>query len=128
MRPWCFAHEGDTIASPRYGVDTGLHEKEGERRVVQVLRNYQLDTVSARGRLRVFCGDLDRFRFGVADPEYDWLCRNIDMIYHCGAVVDWTSTYDDLCINNVRSVLEVLRLARSSFYQRIPPPAAACPT
>jgi thioester reductase-like protein len=70
--------------------------------------------------LRAWPGDLSQPRLGLS-PEH-WielsgsegqLCggkRIIDTIIHCGAVVDWTKSYNELAPHNVGSTEQLLRL------------------
>jgi thioester reductase-like protein len=56
-------------------------------------------------------GDLGRPRLGLADSTYQSLADTIEVIYHNGAVVDFTRSYASLKPANVDGTAEVLRLA-----------------
>jgi thioester reductase-like protein len=56
-------------------------------------------------------GDLGRSRMGLADAAYQVLADTVEVIYHNGAVVDFTQSYASLKPVNVAGTAEVLRLA-----------------
>ena len=66
------------------------------------------------GRLEIWPGDLSRPRLGLEDSKWRHLtqCRKaggqIHCLIHCGAVVDWTKSYDDLEASNVTSTVQLL--------------------
>jgi len=58
----------------------------------------------------VVAGDLGKTRFGLKEDEYEALCGAIDLVYHCGAAVNFLSSYEALKPANVLGTEEVLRL------------------
>ncbi|WP_165986298.1 thioester reductase domain-containing protein, partial [Streptomyces sp. YIM 98790] len=64
-----------------------------------------------RGRLSVLTGDLAAPRFGLGAERFDRLAREIDVVYHAGATVNWLHPYPSLKAANVTGTEEALRLA-----------------
>lgn len=83
-------------------------EEEGEERLRAALASYGLTPPS---RLRVVLGDLARPRLGLTEAAFDELAERVDVIYHCGAWVNFVRPYRALKNSNVRGTEEVLRLA-----------------
>jgi thioester reductase-like protein len=64
-----------------------------------------------RDRLSVLTGDLAEPRFGLGDERFDRLAREVDVVYHAGATVNWLHAYPSLKAANVTGTEEALRLA-----------------
>ncbi|MFD0811893.1 thioester reductase domain-containing protein [Amycolatopsis umgeniensis] len=62
-------------------------------------------------RLVVVPGDLSEPLFGLSEKDYDTLAREIDVVYHVGATVNWLYPYSALKASNVTGTEQVLRLA-----------------
>jgi amino acid adenylation domain-containing protein/thioester reductase-like protein len=62
-------------------------------------------------RLAPVPGDLGRPRFGLSDEQFQTLARQIDMIVHNGALVNFIYSYHEHKASNVLGTEEVLRLA-----------------
>jgi thioester reductase-like protein len=90
-------------------------DEHASARVFSSLQRTGLLDVRARRaletRVRTVAGDLSRPRFGVTDPEWTRLTRELAGIYHCAAEVDYVKPYQSLRDANVSSTLDVLRLA-----------------
>lgn len=86
-------------------------EEEGLKRLKKNLNYYELWEETFVHRLRVVTGNLDNSRFGLSNEQYDSLAREIDVIYHNGATVNFVYPYHALKPVNVESTHEVLRLA-----------------
>jgi len=56
-------------------------------------------------------GDLGQPHFGLSDAQFQALARQIDIIVHNGALVNFIYTYHEHKASNVLGTLEVLRLA-----------------
>ncbi len=85
--------------------DDALH------RVKKNLEYYELWDDTFVPRLRMVLGNLDSPRFGLSDRSYESLAKEIDIIYHNGAMVNFVYPYQALKPVNVESTHEVLRLA-----------------
>ncbi|KAK5111270.1 hypothetical protein LTR85_012211 [Meristemomyces frigidus] len=94
-----------------------------------------IHTVSAAGadphqhsKLRAWPGDLSKPNLGLSDENWSDLSGSgqrlthshpsIDTIIHCGAVVDWTKSYNELEAANVTSTQLLLKLALDSPHIR----------
>lgn len=86
-------------------------EDEGLHRLKKNLNYYALWNETFNSRIRVVLGNLDNSRFGLSTEQYDSLAREIDVIYHNGATVNFVYPYQALKPVNVESTHEVLRLA-----------------
>jgi thioester reductase-like protein len=64
-----------------------------------------------RFRIRIFCGDITRSRFGLAQDDYRRLVETTDSVIHCAASLNRRS--EKSCLNvNLRGTLEVITFAR----------------
>ncbi|MGN0486888.1 MAG: thioester reductase domain-containing protein [Acutalibacteraceae bacterium] len=64
-----------------------------------------------RHRIVAVKGDLSKEKLGMSVEDWDEMCKNIDMIFHCGAVLNFLYPYSALKNTNVLSTLEAIRLA-----------------
>jgi amino acid adenylation domain-containing protein/thioester reductase-like protein len=84
---------------------------DGLTRIVEAMKRYLIWDDSLTDRLRPVCGDLGEPRFGLGPDGFDALAKNIDVIVHCGALVNVLYPYSELKPPNVDGTQEVLRLA-----------------
>jgi thioester reductase-like protein len=86
---------------------------EGVGRLWTNLHAYGLDTACERhaSRMRAVCGDLGKPLLGLSAAAFDVLADEVDVIYHCGALVNSVLPYSQLKGPNVLGTLEVLRLS-----------------
>jgi thioester reductase-like protein len=85
--------------------------EEGIGRLEATLRKYERWNDRYRDRLAVVRGDLGADRFGLTYEAFERLARDVDAVYHNGALVNFVSPYRRLRSPNVGGTLEVLRLA-----------------
>jgi len=64
-------------------------------------------------RVVAIAGSFSEDHFGLSSDRYQWLCENIDVIYHNGANVNWVLSYRQLKNENVTGVVRMLQLATS---------------
>ncbi|KRV49609.1 polyketide synthase [Wenjunlia vitaminophila] len=62
-------------------------------------------------RISVLPGDLEKPLLGLPDEQFDTLAHELDAIYHNGAWVNFTYTYEQLRAANLAGCEEILRLA-----------------
>lgn len=62
-------------------------------------------------RVVALAGDLEKPAFGLSDLRWRRLAREIDAIYHNGALVNYLLTYERMRATNVLGTKQVLRLA-----------------
>jgi thioester reductase-like protein len=60
-------------------------------------------------RVAAIPGDITQPSLGLSVTEWERLARDVEMVYHCGAEVDYVKSYHALRPANVSSTLEVLR-------------------
>ncbi len=63
------------------------------------------------GRLLAIAGDLAEPRFGLSEEAFRALAQRVDLVYHCGAWVNFNYPYKLLKPANVLGTVEALRLA-----------------
>ena len=78
-----------------------------QERLEQNLKSYGLEL---SGRIRAISGDLSQESFGLKPDDYELLCREVDVIFHCGAAVNYVHNYTVLKPHTVGGTLEVLKL------------------
>lgn len=59
-------------------------------------------------------GDFAKPRFGLEQTEYDALANKIDLVFHCGAVVNHVLPYSEMKRENVVGTLEVIKFCANS--------------
>jgi len=95
-RVWCLVRAPD--------------EAEAMRRVGQAAARYELPLPPA-DRVTPLPGDLALPRLGLSDARFRDLGRDLDVIYHPGALVNFIYPYQELRAANVAGTREVIRLA-----------------
>ncbi|MFE3498881.1 amino acid adenylation domain-containing protein [Kitasatospora sp. NPDC059160] len=68
----------------------------------------------ADARVVPLVGDLAAERLGLTEPQFDWLARHLDAVYHLGGLVNFLYPYHQLRAPNVDGTREVVRLAGHS--------------
>ncbi len=86
-------------------------EQQADDRLKSNLTRYGLWDANHEPRLKVVAGDLRAPQLGLSDSDHRFLAETLDVIYHCGANVNWTLSYDGLRDSNVIGTRELLRLA-----------------
>ena len=90
---------------------------EARRRIADAAVRYELPA-PADGRVMPLPGDLAGARLGLSDARFRHLARDIDVIYHAGALVNFIYPYQELRAANVAGTREIIRLA--GLYRGIP--------
>ena len=93
--------------------------EEGAARIVETAKAYGAPLASGHPRLDVVCGDLSLERFGLEEENYQRLAREVDTLFHCGAIVDWMKPYGALKAVNVGGTHEMIRLAFTEKKKRM---------
>jgi amino acid adenylation domain-containing protein/thioester reductase-like protein len=102
-RVWCLVRARD--------------ETEALRRIAQAAARYELPEPPA-GRAVPLPGDLAQPGLGLSAAQFRALARDVDIIYHPGALVNFIYPYQELRAANVAGTREVIRLAGE--YRGIP--------
>jgi len=85
--------------------------QEGKDRIMAVLASYLISNPVHADRIIPVLGSLDRARIGLSRAEWYHLSQMVDVIYHCGAEVNFLKQYQALKPANVSGTEEILRLA-----------------
>ncbi|KDA42837.1 amino acid adenylation domain-containing protein [Frankia sp. BMG5.23] len=85
--------------------------KAAFRRIEESMRQYLIWDEEFRGRIQALPGDLALPRLGLDEARWADLARQVDVILHNGALVNFVYPYSALRGPNVRGTHEVLRLA-----------------
>ncbi|HEY0698313.1 MAG TPA: thioester reductase domain-containing protein, partial [Micromonospora sp.] len=94
-----------------YCLVRGRDEADGKRRLIGQLRKFDLWREEWDERVVPVLGDLASPRLGLTPTRFAELSREIDEIYHCGAVVHFLRPYAMLRDGNVAGTVEILRMA-----------------
>jgi amino acid adenylation domain-containing protein/thioester reductase-like protein len=84
---------------------------EGLQRIRDAMAEYGIWNPALAERIIPVPGTLSRQRFGLSRPQWQHLAAMSDVIYHCGAEVNFLRKYHALKPANVLGTEEVLRLA-----------------
>lgn len=74
-------------------------------------QKYGVNDLTGNPRIKTVCGDLAEPSLGLSENDYAFLAKNIDVIYHNGAQVNHIYDYDYLYNSNVRSTVDLIKLA-----------------
>jgi thioester reductase-like protein len=94
-------------------------ETDSDERIKSNLKNYGLWDDTFKNRIVSLAGDLSQKRFGLTQPEFDQLAKDIDFIFHCAAFVNYVYTYPVLKPHTVDGTQEILRLASTAVSKPI---------
>ncbi len=86
-------------------------EQDAYEKLCHGLKQYEIFDPKLMQRVSIICGDLSSSRFGLAVEQFDRLVKDVDAIYHNGAMVNFMQPYAALKAANVSGTQEVLRLA-----------------
>ena len=90
---------------------------DARRRITQTAGQYGIGDLDM-DRVVPLPGDLAAPDLGLPPREFDELARTVDVIYHSGALVNFTYPYEELRAANVTGTAELIRLA--GRYRGIP--------
>ncbi|WP_436494697.1 non-ribosomal peptide synthetase [Actinokineospora sp. HUAS TT18] len=86
-------------------------ETQARDRIERTLRGYELWRPELAHRIVPVPGDLAAPWLGLTEERFDALAHEVDLIHHCGGLVNFALSYGDLKPANVDGTIEVLRLA-----------------
>ena len=86
---------------------------EGRERIRDAMTEYGIWQPALAARIVPVLGTLSRSRLGLGRPQWEHLAAMVDVIYHCGAEVNFLHKYRALKPANVLGTEEILRLACS---------------
>ncbi len=85
--------------------------ESGKKKIQSSLESYLLWDESFSQRIIPVLGDLSKPLLGLSEKEFQQMASQLDVIYHNGALVNFTYPYSVLKAPNVLGTQEVLRLA-----------------
>jgi amino acid adenylation domain-containing protein/thioester reductase-like protein len=85
--------------------------ESGKKRLQNSLESYLLWNESFSARIIPVIGDLSEPLLGLSEQEFQLMATQLDVIYHNGALVNFTYPYQTLKKPNVLGTQEILRLA-----------------
>jgi amino acid adenylation domain-containing protein/thioester reductase-like protein len=97
-----------------YCLVRGKTQQEGKQRIQDNLQRYGLWQDNITARIKPVLGDLASPYLGLSSQQFQQLSQEIDVIYHNGALVNFTYDYSQLKAPNVLGTHEVLKLASYS--------------
>ncbi len=83
----------------------------GKKRIIQNLNKYNLKIQQHIDRIIPIVGDLAHKKLALTDEAWLTLCREIDVIFHNGAWLNFVQSYSVMKPVNVEGTLEIIRLA-----------------
>ena len=89
----------------------GSDRRDIARKLEAALQDKLLWNESLRSRIEPVLGDLSEPLLGLSPVQFEELSKEIDLIYHNGAVVNFSYPYAELKAPNVLGTKEVLKLA-----------------
>lgn len=87
---------------------------QGLDRIRRTMTEYRIWDESFSMRIHPVVGDLAKRNLGIPQEEFSQIARKADIIYHCGALVNFVYPYSALRGPNVVGTHEVLRLAATA--------------
>lgn len=95
------------------------NEKEGMEKLYGILKRYGLESSFDENRIRIVLGDLEKEKLGCTTEMYETLAKDISVIYHNGAKVDFFYPYQLLKQANVEGTKEIIKLAACKHKKEI---------
>jgi amino acid adenylation domain-containing protein/thioester reductase-like protein len=90
-----------------------------ENRLRHNMERYLVNSEGLTTRVIVVVGDLSKRFLGLEKTRFECLAKEIDVIYHNGAIVNFTYPYTSLRKTNVQGTEEILRLAAHIKTKRV---------
>ena len=84
---------------------------EGRQKVIQNLKKYQIEDEKLSTRIIPVLGDLSISQLGLSSEKFNQLAKELDVIFHSGALVNHAYSYEQHKAANVNGTQEILRLA-----------------
>ncbi|MBE9205818.1 amino acid adenylation domain-containing protein [Nostoc sp. LEGE 06077] len=94
-----------------YCLIRATNAEDAQHKLQSQLKSYQLWEGLDRERIIIVVGDLAKNYLGLSTSEFQRLASQIDVIYHCGALVNVIYPYSVLKAANVLGTQEIIRLA-----------------
>jgi len=89
----------------------GETEDQAFEKLKSGLVQYGLWKETFTPRVKAVLGDLVQEQLGIEEERYQYVCENVDRIYHCAAYLNPMASYDFLAEVNVAAIEKILRIA-----------------
>lgn len=83
----------------------------GLKRILDTAQAYGFSLESFKDKIQVTTGDLSRKYFGLEEKQFIGLAKNVDAVFHAGALVHYIYSCESLLGPNVIGTREAIRLA-----------------
>ncbi|GAB5416732.1 MAG: hypothetical protein Crog4KO_22210 [Crocinitomicaceae bacterium] len=90
------------------------NEESAQSRMEDSLKKYSLYSAELQQKIKVLQADLSQERLGLNARDYDLVVDQVDVIYHCGAMVNFMKNFEVLKQVNVGSTYELLKIAHTT--------------
>jgi thioester reductase-like protein len=87
---------------------------QAKQRIQKNLESYLIWDENKSSRIIPVVGDIAQPLLGLSHQDFQAIADEIDVIYHCGALVKWTYPYSALKAANVLGTQEIIRLSCQS--------------
>ncbi|KAI4286958.1 MAG: hypothetical protein L6R35_003785 [Caloplaca aegaea] len=87
--------------------------ESGLQRIEKITKAYGLWSDAWKPRLRAVSGDIALPKLGLSQNDWDMVAREVDIVVHNGAHVNWMLPYSSLRTANVLSTLQCIKLCAS---------------
>jgi len=104
----------DSTDADVYCLVRGDSKEKAFNKLKKALKEYKLWNNTFEKRVHIVLGDLVNDKLGIDDKTYNYLCENMDRIYHSAAYLNPMASYDFLAEVNVGAIEKVLNLATTS--------------
>lgn len=108
-----------TTSARVYCLVRAENPQQAYQRLEKIDALYALGLTDLRDRVTPVSGDLGSPKFALSQDEWNELAATADVIYHCGASVNFIQSYQALRRVNVDGTKEVLRLAATTRVKRL---------
>ncbi|AGF54203.1 thioester reductase-like protein [Clostridium saccharoperbutylacetonicum] len=84
---------------------------EAKLKVMEHLKRYELQNYFVSDRVTIIKGDISKENLGMSNDEYSDLCKNIDVILHSAAEVNFVSPFDKVKVTNIDGTRRIIKFA-----------------
>lgn len=84
-----------------------------------IFDNLQKEEPSFRSKIKVIQGNLEQDTMALSDPDYDEICSNVNIIFHCAATLKFDEDLKIAIKTNICSTQTMVQLAKNCPQLRI---------
>ncbi|SFR98129.1 non-ribosomal peptide synthetase [Anaeromicropila populeti] len=94
-----------------YCLIRGSEKEDSKNKLLRVLERNKIDYSQFVHRIELVNGDLGAHNLGLTKQQFNQLAEEMDIIFHCGAYVNFAYPYEVLKNVNVDGTVQILKLA-----------------